>query len=119
MARPIMPPRNGDSNISGNSVTTWNSIGRSRRGRCTTIYKDAPDRTRRAAQRQALAAVLFRVIVSCSTRRTKMTLSSRLLAPGITALVAIAIAVVASPLRAEEAAADPALTAAAQKAFKA
>jgi len=48
-----------------------------------------------------------------------MTLSSRLLAPGITALVAIAIAVVASPLRAEEAAADPALTAAAQKAFKA
>ena len=48
-----------------------------------------------------------------------MTLSSRLLALGTTAIIAIAIAVSASLLRGQEAAADPALTAAAQKAFKA
>lgn len=48
-----------------------------------------------------------------------MTLSSRLLALGTTAMIAIAIAISASPLRGQEAAADPALTAAAQKAFKA
>jgi len=48
-----------------------------------------------------------------------MTLSSRLLALGTTAMIAIAIAVSASSLRGQEAAADPALTAAAQKAFKA
>jgi hypothetical protein len=48
-----------------------------------------------------------------------MTLSSRLLTLGITAMIAIAIAVSASSLRGQEAAADPALTAAAQKAFKA
>jgi hypothetical protein len=48
-----------------------------------------------------------------------MTLLSRLLGLGITAMVAIAIAVSASALYGQEAAADPALTAAAQKAFKA
>ena len=48
-----------------------------------------------------------------------MTLSSRLQALGTTAMIAIAIAVSASSLRGQEAAADPALTAAAQKAFKA
>lgn len=48
-----------------------------------------------------------------------MTLSSRLLTLGTTAMIAIAIAVSASSLRGQEAAADPALTAAAQKAFKA
>jgi hypothetical protein len=48
-----------------------------------------------------------------------MTLSSRLLTLGTTAIIAIAIAVSASSLRGQETAADPALTAAAQKAFKA
>jgi hypothetical protein len=48
-----------------------------------------------------------------------MTLSSRLLTLGTTAMIAIAIAVSASSLRGQETAADPALTAAAQKAFKA
>jgi hypothetical protein len=48
-----------------------------------------------------------------------MTPSSRLLALGTTAVIAIAIALSASSLRGQEAAADPALTAAAQKAFKA
>ena len=46
-----------------------------------------------------------------------MTRSSRLLALGTTAMIAIAVS--ASSLRGQEAAADPALTAAAQKAFKA
>jgi hypothetical protein len=48
-----------------------------------------------------------------------MTRSSRLLALGTTAMIAVAIAGAASSPRAQEAAADPALTAAAQKAFKA
>jgi len=48
-----------------------------------------------------------------------MTLSSRLLVLGTTAVVAIAVAFSASSLRGQEAAADPALIAAAQKAFKA
>lgn len=48
-----------------------------------------------------------------------MTLSSRLLALGTSAIIAAVIAVSPSSLRAQEAAADPALTAAAQKAFKA
>ena len=48
-----------------------------------------------------------------------MTRSSTLLALGSTAMITIAIAVSASSLRGQEAAADPALTAAAQKAFKA
>jgi hypothetical protein len=48
-----------------------------------------------------------------------MTPSSRLLTLGTTAMIAIAIAVSASSLRGQEAAADPALIAAAQKAFKA
>ena len=48
-----------------------------------------------------------------------MPLSSRLLTLGTTAMIAMAIAVSASSLRGQETAADPALTAAAQKAFKA
>jgi hypothetical protein len=48
-----------------------------------------------------------------------MTPSSRLLALRTTAVIAIAIAITASSPRGQEAAADPALTAAAQKAFKA
>jgi hypothetical protein len=48
-----------------------------------------------------------------------MTLLSRLLGLGTLAMIAIAIAVSASSLRGQEAAPDPALTAAAQKAFKA
>ncbi|HKF27614.1 MAG TPA: hypothetical protein VKB29_00195 [Candidatus Binataceae bacterium] len=48
-----------------------------------------------------------------------MTLASGLLALGTTAMIAVAIAVSASSLRGQEAAADPALKAAAQKAFKA
>jgi hypothetical protein len=48
-----------------------------------------------------------------------MTRSSRLLTLGTTAMIGIAIAVSASSLRGQEAAADPALIAAAQKAFKA